>query len=133
MSRRGLVDAAELDTWTGVLLAAGTAALTEGLGVVTKGAAHIRAGARELAPHGPHTPHYRDSITYEMTSGPGWVQSETGPDWDRSQGPLGIILEYGTGNNAPIPHLEPAGDDEAPRFYGAAEAVVESLESRFGR
>lgn len=126
------VDTSELDDWTRVLQAAGRDALTEGEKIVSKGALNIKTAARRDAPHGPHTPAYALSIGYDIRHGPGWVESETGPDKDLPQGPLGVLFEYGTVDTPPIPHIEPAGDAEEPRYYAACEDLAASLVERFG-
>lgn len=98
--------------------------------LVSKGGLNVKTDGRRLAPHGPHTPHYRDSISYDITRGATWVEAEVGPDKDRRQGSLGNIFEFGTNDTPPIPHMMPAADLEEPRFYRAAEALAESLVER---
>jgi hypothetical protein len=61
-------------------------------------------------------PGYPSSITYDTATRGVSVSAEIGPDKDRNQGPLGNVLEYGTSDTAPIPHLGPALDAEAPIF-----------------
>lgn len=59
-------------------------------------------------------PAYPYSIDYDVTVNPvGSVSGEIGPDKDKPQGPLGNVLEYGTSKGAPVPHLQPALEDEA--------------------
>lgn len=73
-----------------------------------------------------YAPHYPRSIGYDTWErGVGEVEAEIGADKGKPQGALGNILEYGTVNNAPRPHLRPALDREAPRFE---RAIVEILE-----
>lgn len=136
---RSIIDASALTPWAGVLRAAGAAAMAEGTGVVAKGSLNIKTTARRLAPKGVHLsgkggggPLYEASISYDLTSGPGWVEGEIGPVEGRRQRGLGNLLEYGSSNNPPHPHLEPALDEEEPRFYAAAEVLAASLVERFG-
>lgn len=63
-----------------------------------------------------YLPHYPRAITYTVTAEGFVATGEIGPDADRLQGGLGRILEFGTVNNAPIPHLAPALDAEVPVF-----------------
>lgn len=78
-----------------------------------------------------HIKQYPRSITHTVKdSGATLVTAEIGPDKDKSQGPLGNILEYGTSKNPPYPHLQPALDAEADNFEdligdAARDAVFE--------
>lgn len=123
-------DTRELDAWAAVLEAAGADAMAEGAKVVAKGSLNIKNDARRMAPHGAHTPHYEASISYDVTTGPGWIEGEVGPAAGRRQRGLGNLLEYGGPRNAPHPHHEPALDAEGPRFYVAAEALAAGLVER---
>lgn len=94
------------------------------MAVVAKGALNIKADAARRVSGLKHAPQYPRSITYDTyvsLTGPSAV---IGPDKARPQGALGNILEYGTTKNAPIPHLAPAADAEAPRFEAALEALA---------
>lgn len=88
-------------------------------GVVSKGALNVKtSAARRISGH-PHLPSYPQSISYDLFTLPGSVRAEIGPDKDKRQGALGNIPEFGTVNNAPLPHLGPALEEEAPRFERA--------------
>jgi hypothetical protein len=94
------------------------------MAVVVKGALNIRDDARRRVSGLRHAPQYPRSITvdtYVSLSGPSAV---IGPDKAKPQGALGNILEYGTTKNAPIPHLAPAAEAEAPRFEAALETLA---------
>lgn len=95
--------------------------------VVSKGSLNIKNEARDLISGRAHLPHYPHAITYDLERGEGSVTGIIGPDKDLSQGPLGNILEDGSINNPPIPHLAPALDNEEPRFVTAAEDLGEQL------
>lgn len=126
-------DVSELLAWAKVLEAAGADAMDEGKGIVSKGSLNIKNRARALAPHGEHTPHYQNSINYDLLVDPrGEIIGEIGPAEGRRQRGLGNLLEYGSENNRPHPHHEPALDEEAPRFYDAAEALAARLVERYG-
>lgn len=99
--------------------------------VVAKGALNIKNGARQRVGAPAHAPAYPSSITYDMTSGRGGPSAEIGPDKGRRQGALGNLLEYGSVNNAPRPHIRPAADEELPKFERAMEDLaVKLLEGR---
>lgn len=125
-------DTSELDAWANLLRRAGADAMSEGEPIVSKGCLNIKNEARRLAPHGQHTPHYERSISYDITVTPGDILGEVGPVEGRLQRGLGNILEYGTRNNPPHPHHEPALDHEEPRYYGACEDLAARLVERYG-
>jgi hypothetical protein len=58
---------------------------------------------------------YPYSITYDVHVAPTRVAAEIGPDKDKPQGALGNLLEYGSANNPPYPHLTPAFNTEVKR------------------
>lgn len=101
--------------------------LDEAEKVVSKGSLNIKNDARRRVSGFAHLPQYPSSISYDTRRGANQVESEIGPDKDRSQGPLGTIIENGSVNNAPIPHLSPALDAEEPRFVSTAEDIGEKL------
>lgn len=108
-----------LDEWIVQLDKAQSKALPEAEKVLSKGALNIKNSAiRRISGH-PHSPAYPRSIGYDLYHLPGSARARIGPDKQRRQGALGNILEYGTVNNAPIPHLGPALTEEAPRFERA--------------
>lgn len=63
-----------------------------------------------------YLPHYPRSITYEVKVVGYVVTGEIGPDPAKLQGGLGGLIENGSVNNAPIPHLRPAIDKEIPVY-----------------
>lgn len=83
---------------------------------VSKGALNIKNEAKRRAPHGPHTPTYAASITYDLIDRVDEIRAPIGPDKGRPQGPLGNIFELGSPGRPPHPHLVPAADAEEPRF-----------------
>lgn len=127
-----MIDISELVAWADVLAAAGRDADDEGAKVVAKGSLNIKTDARGRAPHGPHTPAYAGSITYDLTKGSGWTEGEIGPIEGKPQRGLGNLFEYGNPYSPPQPHLEPALDAEEPRFYEQAEALAARLTERYG-
>lgn len=98
--------------------------------IVGQGCLHIKRDAQRIiraASTKGYLPHYPRSISYTVTSGGGSIIGEIGPDRAKLQGGLGRIIEYGTVNSAPIPHLSPALDAEVPRFERFVAELGESL------
>jgi hypothetical protein len=98
--------------------------------IVGKGSNNIKKDAQRLIrAYGRrgYLPHYPRSITYEVKASGTLVSSEIGPESAMLQGGLGRLLEYGSVNNAPIPHLNPALDAEENTFYGYMEDLGEKL------
>jgi hypothetical protein len=95
--------------------------------VVQKGALNIKRDAQRRVGGLAHAPSYPAAISYDTTVGAGGVYAEIGPDKGRRQGALGNLIEYGSVNNAPIPHIAPAVDEELPRFERAMEDLAEKL------
>ncbi len=98
--------------------------------IVGRGSLNIKRDAKRIireASHRGYLPHYPRSISYEVKVSGTIVSSEIGPDSAKLQGGLGRILEEGTVNNAPIPHLAPALDAEEHIFYGYMEELGEQL------
>jgi len=111
-----IIDASQAKVVAVKLNAAAAASLPKAAAVTGRGAMNVKKTAQELAPKGPHTPHYAKSISYDVTTSPAGVKAEIGPDKNRRQGPLGNIFEYGTGDTPPHPHLGPALEREADNF-----------------
>ena len=75
------------------------------------------AKARILAQvHKGYVKQYPNAITYEVETSGEVVTAEVGPDKDKRQGDLGNLLEYGTSERPPYPHLEPAFDGELDAY-----------------
>jgi hypothetical protein len=104
--------------------------------VCGQGSLNIKRDAKRAiraATHYGYLPHYPKSITYEVTDSGTVVRSEIGPDAAKRQGGLGRLLELGSQNNAPIPHLIPALDREEPKFVRyMGELGVDVMEGRDG-
>jgi hypothetical protein len=93
--------------------------------VVSKGALNVKTAWRANASGNAHAPHYPASITYDIEERPGSVSAEIGPDKNKTQGPLGNILEFGTSKNPPHNDGGRALAAEEPRFIEACETVAE--------
>ena len=85
----------------------------------------IKRRARARVDGLAHAPAYPASIDFEVGRTLLGMQAEIGPDKGKRQGALGNILEYGTRNNAPIPHLGPALQAEIPGFVRAIERIAD--------
>lgn len=79
------------------------------------------------ASHHGYLPHYPRAISYDVTASGTLVSVEIGPKTEKPQGGLGPLLENGSVNNAPIPHLSPALDLEEHTFYTYLEDLGEKL------
>jgi hypothetical protein len=102
----------------------------DGKKIVGKGCSNIKRQAqRTIRDHSRrgYLPHYPRSISYEVTATGASITGTVGPDAGRLQGGLARLLEFGSINNAPIPHLIPAIDDEAPKFARYAAELAEKL------
>lgn len=121
------VDTSDLDKLVASLVRATAATVPAVDAVVAKGALNIKTDAARRASGLAHAPAYPRSITYDTFHTPRTSQAVIGPDKDRRQGALGNILEYGTIKNAPVPHLGPALDAEAPKFEKALGDVAATL------
>lgn len=95
--------------------------------VVSKGSLNVKQDAARRASGIKHAPAYPAAIGYDLYHGLTTVRSKIGPDKQKRQGALGNILEHGTRNNAPIPHLAPALDAEEPRYVQALEDLTQDL------
>lgn len=93
--------------------------------VVAKGLLNIKTDARRRISGLAHAPAYPSSITYDTRFAPAGAAGEVGPDKSKRQGALGNLLEFGSRNNPPHPHLGPAADAEEPRFVAAMTAIAE--------
>lgn len=82
-----------------------------------------KAAQAKISGHA-HLPAYPSSITYDTSATENGSQGVIGPDKNRSQGPLGNILEYGTGRHAPIPHLGPALEENADDLIRGVEIAI---------
>ena len=118
------VDATEVVEMRKILVNAAGVAPVEARKVVAKGALNIKTDARQRATGLSHAPAYPRVITYDthVTLTGAWA--EIGPDKDKRQGALGNLIEYGSVNNPPHPHMGPAADTERPKFEKAMEAIA---------
>lgn len=128
-----------LDGLAADLAEASAAAPDETRKVVQKGALNIKKDAQKRSSGISHAPTYPYTISYDTTPTLFGATAEIGPDKDkqvgggphRTPGNLGAILEYGSVNSAPVPHLGPALDAERPLFERAlADLEVRLLERR---
>lgn len=121
------IDATEARALRQVLVTAANAAPGDARGVVAKGALNIKQDGARRASGLAHAPAYPRSITYDTHTTPTGAWAEIGPDKSRRQGALGNVIEYGSVNNPPHPHMGPAADAERPRFEQAMEAIAVGL------
>lgn len=99
----------------------------------SKGALNIKTDWKKAWSGHPHIPALPRAVTYDLTGGSTEASAEIGPDKARAQGPLGNIIEFGDGENAPIPGGLPALAAEEPRYVKAiADLAEEALRGRLG-
>jgi hypothetical protein len=122
------VDISELLALAGDFQIAGMMAPQEAKAVVSKTALEIKNQARSnIAASGRgagYKKHYPSTIAYDLFDN--GMTAEIGPE-KKGQGNLGNLLEYGSVNNAPLPHLGPALDNETPRFEDELTKVLVGL------
>lgn len=121
------VDTSDVDRWTLQLDEAAKVAPEETRKVVQKGALNIKTDARRRVSGLRHAPAYPNTITYDTQASATGASAEIGPDKGKRQGALGNLLEYGSVNNAPTPHMAPAADAELPKFERAMEDLGAKL------
>jgi hypothetical protein len=96
--------------------------------VVSRGALQIKKETQAKWAGHRHAPTLPAAVSYDLDEKGGALGAEIGPDKERSPaGPLGTIYEYGTPLNAPRPALNPALDNEEPRFENAVGDAAEKL------
>lgn len=98
--------------------------------VVGKGCNNMKRDAQNIiraASHKGYLPHYPRALTYDVTRQGLSVTGVFGPDAALMQGVLARVLEYGTVNSAPIPHVGPAFESEMPRTLRAAGDLAVDL------
>lgn len=106
-------------------------ARTQLAAVVAKGALNIKKDAQRGVRGLAHAKAYPASITYDLHEALTGPYADIGPDKNKRQGALGNLLEFGSVNNPPRPHIRPAADREAPKFARAIEDLVaKQLEGR---
>ncbi|MEV4437486.1 hypothetical protein AB0K09_00465 [Streptomyces sp. NPDC049577] len=84
----------------------------------------VKDSARQRISGHKYLPQYPRSITYEVKTTAAGVEAEIGPDKGAAQGALGNIIEYGSANNAPLPHLGPALEENADDLARGVEIAV---------
>lgn len=87
----------------------------------------VRDEARKTITGLPHAKHYPRSISYDMHYSLKQIGAEVGPDKDGPQGALGNILEFGSVNNAPWPHLGPAMQRNEEDFVNGLRKAMDVL------
>lgn len=109
------------------LASAAEAAPDEAEKVVKRGALNVKNGAVRRVRGLGHLPHYPRAIGYDADRQGAITEAIVGPDTDKPQGSLGHIVELGSVNSAPHPHMMPAADDEEPKFAKAMEDLAVRL------
>ncbi|MFC6017797.1 hypothetical protein ACFP2T_16470 [Plantactinospora solaniradicis] len=113
------VEAGDVDRLAALLAEVGEDAPAESRKVVSRGALQIKQDAQQRVQGLQHAPYYPRSISYDTKQTATGAEAEVGPDKHRRQGPLGNLIEFGSINNPPRPHIIPAGEAELPKFEKA--------------
>lgn len=96
--------------------------------IVKRGAQNVKTDAirliRAQTPGKTHLPHYPRAISYDLRGGRREPTAEIGPDSSRPQGAMGAAIEEGGARAGAMPHMNPALDDESPKFTAAAGDLV---------
>lgn len=95
--------------------------------VLVKGVIKIKRDAKRRVANLSHAPSYPGSITDDIRQSADSVEVEVGPDKNRRQGALGNLIEFGSVNNEPIPHMAPATDKELPHIEKHLDALLPEL------
>lgn len=115
------IEHGDMDRWVIKLDKVISAVPDEAAKVVEKGALNIKNDARQRVTGLKHAPAYPRSITYDTFRDLRGPLAEIGPDKNKRQGALGNLIEYGSVNNPPRPHMRPAAEAEQPKFEKAME------------
>ncbi|WP_229401918.1 hypothetical protein [Micromonospora okii] len=128
------IDHGDFDEWAQSIEDAIARAPAEAAKVLGRGALNIKKDAqrtvrRKLRGRRSHLRRYPYSIGYDVYQGLRGPTADIGPDKNKTrlQGPFGAIVENGSLTSAPMPHMRPAGEREAPKFAAALEDLAAKL------
>lgn len=124
---RARIEHGEIDRYAIRLDKVVSQAPEEAAKVVARGALNIKKDAQASVTGLAHARAYPSSITYDAYAGLRGPVAEIGPDKTKRQGALGNLIEYGSVNNPPRPHVRPAVDAELPKFERAMEDLAARL------
>jgi hypothetical protein len=123
------VDVGELNEWAFDLGETADDLIPDVRKVLVRAAINIKRDAKRRVSGLRAAPYYPASITDDIRTFGDSVELEVGPDKNRRQGALGNLLEFGSINNSPIPHMAPATDKELPRVAKyLGDLIPEALE-----
>lgn len=108
------IDASEVTALARTLVASTVVVKAGARAVMQKSALNVKNDARQRISGLWHAATYPSSIKYETISRAGSIEALIGPEIGGPQWGLGDILEYGTVNSGPHPHLMPAAAKELP-------------------
>jgi hypothetical protein len=95
--------------------------------VVGKGMFNIKKDWQARWTGHAHIPHLPRAIRYDVTTSSDVVNGDVYVDEHKRQGPLGAIIAWGLGDNAPLPGPLEAIAAEEPRFERALADMLEDL------
>lgn len=125
------IDDSEVRGLAQILVEAAGRSRSEVRKVVARGALNIKRDAQNATKGLAHAPAYPRAISYDTKELAQTISAEIGPDKEKRQGALGSLIEFGSVNNPPRPHMIPAGEREQPKFEKALDDLARTaLESR---
>lgn len=124
------VDIKALRTWIEDLEHADEVLVDKTERVVGKGCFNIKKDWQARWTGHAHIPHLPRAIRYDVTTRNDVVDGDVYIDEHKRQGPLGAIIAWGLGDNAPLPGPLEAIAAEEPRFERALADMLEDLLSR---
>lgn len=120
-------DTGELQAWIADLERAEEQLLERVERVIGRGCNNIKKDWKARWTGFPHIPHLPNAISYDVVRHGDTVSGEVGVDVRRRQGPLGGIIAWGLGPNAPLPGPLEAVAAEEPRLQKALADLMEEL------
>ena len=100
--------------------------------VLERGALGVKNAMVEDAKssHSGYAKRFASSISYDRRYGVGRMSYEIGPDKSRPQGALGVLLYFGSKNNAPTLDIEAGLIAEEPKLLSEMGKMLERVVGR---
>lgn len=120
----------DLDAWADSLERAADELPEQAEKVVGRGLLNIKKDWKARWTGHAHIPHLPNAINYDVVRRGDDIGGEVGVDQRKRQGPLGGIIAWGDGPNAPLPGPLEAIAAEEPKFEKAMADLLEKLLAR---
>lgn len=121
------VDVRALQAWLADLEYADEVLVDKTERVVGRGCFQIKKDWKQRWTGFAHIPHLPNAIRYDVTTEHDVVNGDVYIDEHKRQGPLGGIIAWGLGDNAPLPGPLEAIATEEPKFQQALANMLEEL------